>query len=307
MNRSGLITVFFAVIAAAVAFESGVAPASARQTTTTHKATTAAAPKATTAVAAAAPANPCCSITAINASTGIVTARVTATGQTFTFAAGGSALSSLRVGQGIYANLSAKQVSLDGKTSCCAILSTAVAAQAATSALTGSAPASTGPCCSVTAVNAQSNLATAESVTGTYFVFSLNRILGITPTVSVGQKVYANFSTKAVSLDGSQQSGTIKYLCTATPNVPCPGHAATCEPCPVGAANCETQTYTAGIGCPTVTIQTLITSCAPNYYGPTCSVYADAASTCSGHGTVSSSGACVCDPGYREPNCATQN
>ncbi|MGB6431034.1 MAG: hypothetical protein WBF06_10640 [Candidatus Acidiferrales bacterium] len=332
MKRSGLIAVFLAVIAAAVAFESGVAPASARQTTTTHRATTTGAPKATTAVAAAARASACCTVTAINASTGIVTARVTATGQTFTFAASGSVLNSLRVGQGVYANLTAKQVSLDGKTSCCAILSTAVAAQAATSALSGAAPASTGPCCSITAVNAQSNLITGESATGIYFVFSLTSIMAIPPGVSVGRKVYANFSTKAVSLDGSLAAGTIKYLCTVPANQN--------QPCPVGAATCEMQPETAGVGCPPVMVQTSTpASCKTGYHGPTCALSAACppgngvssggiggtaictcnegfagascqysnASTCSGHGTANDSGTCTCNAGYSGANCAAQN
>jgi len=67
---------------------------------------------------------PCCTITAINAGTGIVSAKVTATGNVFQFKVVNAAtLASLRVGQGVYANLTTHQVSLDGRSACCAITS----------------------------------------------------------------------------------------------------------------------------------------------------------------------------------------
>jgi len=71
-------------------------------------------------IAAAAPAayagEPCCNITGINTKTGVVTARVNATGQVFYFRLNDPAqLKSIHVGQAIYANTAAKQVSLDGQ------------------------------------------------------------------------------------------------------------------------------------------------------------------------------------------------
>lgn len=96
-------------------------------------------------------AGPCCTITGIDSRTGIVNARVNVTGQTFQFAVKNSALlSSLKVGQGVYANFGGKQVSLDGRAACCAIVSIgAVTAPAAPPAgrlgIPSAAPAPTRP------------------------------------------------------------------------------------------------------------------------------------------------------------------
>lgn len=82
------------------------------------------------------PAAPCCAITAIDAATGVVTAKVTANGAAFQFkVTDGRLMRALRVGQGVYANFSARQVSLDGRSACCAI----------TSGPTAPAPAAAGP------------------------------------------------------------------------------------------------------------------------------------------------------------------
>jgi lysozyme len=65
----------------------------------------------------------CCSITAINTSTGVVTAKENATGKIFQFKVANSALlNSLKIGQGVYANFATGQVSLDGSTMCCSIM-----------------------------------------------------------------------------------------------------------------------------------------------------------------------------------------
>jgi type VI protein secretion system component Hcp len=64
-----------------------------------------------------------CSITAINVQTGIVSARVNATGVAFEFkVTDARVLPSLRVGQRVFANLTTKEVSLDDKTVCCSIV-----------------------------------------------------------------------------------------------------------------------------------------------------------------------------------------
>ena len=71
---------------------------------------------------------PCCQITAINSQTGVVTAKVNATGQVFQFKLNDAAqVRTLKVGQAIYANMTAKQVSLDGKIPAGTILSTKAA------------------------------------------------------------------------------------------------------------------------------------------------------------------------------------
>lgn len=72
---------------------------------------------------AANPASPCCSITAIDNATGVVSARVTATGQTFRFkVTDASLLRSMKLGQGVYANFKANQVSVNGEAPCCSIV-----------------------------------------------------------------------------------------------------------------------------------------------------------------------------------------
>jgi hypothetical protein len=84
---------------------------------------------------------PCCGITAINQKSGVVTARVTATGVTFQFmVATPQVLQSLHVGQGVFANFSAKQVSLDGRTACCQIVSGSSAAAPASPVAAPAAP-----------------------------------------------------------------------------------------------------------------------------------------------------------------------
>ncbi|HLB88296.1 MAG TPA: C1 family peptidase [Terriglobales bacterium] len=59
---------------------------------------------------------PCCLITAIDTRTGLLTAREKSSGQVFQFrVTSAPVLSTLRVGQGVYANFKTRQVSLDGR------------------------------------------------------------------------------------------------------------------------------------------------------------------------------------------------
>ena len=68
-------------------------------------------------------AEPCCSITAMDYRTGMVTAQNTATGQTFQFkVSNASLLKTMRVGQGVYADFGTKQVSVDGAAPCCGMV-----------------------------------------------------------------------------------------------------------------------------------------------------------------------------------------
>ncbi len=67
---------------------------------------------------------PCCSVMAIDARTGTISAKETVTGRNFQFrVANALQLRGLHVGSPVYANFSASQVSLDGKTACCVITS----------------------------------------------------------------------------------------------------------------------------------------------------------------------------------------
>lgn len=68
----------------------------------------------------------CCDITAIDKATGVVSARERVGGRIVEFKAASPALlQNLRVGQAVHANFNTRQVSVDGKTMCCAIASVA--------------------------------------------------------------------------------------------------------------------------------------------------------------------------------------
>jgi hypothetical protein len=70
---------------------------------------------------------PCCNITSIAAG-GLVTAQDRATGKSFQFQAKDQALiNSLHIGQNVYANFGTQQVSVDGATPCCGMVSGASA------------------------------------------------------------------------------------------------------------------------------------------------------------------------------------
>ena len=70
-----------------------------------------------------APNRICCTIFAIDLRSGVASARDNATGRTFKFAATDKKTSfkNLKAGQGVYAHLGSKQVSLDGRLACCRI------------------------------------------------------------------------------------------------------------------------------------------------------------------------------------------
>jgi hypothetical protein len=71
----------------------------------------------------------CCTITTIEAASGLVTGKVTANGNVFQFKVSNArTLAKLRVGQGVFANFTTRQVSLDGRNTCCAITSGPTAA-----------------------------------------------------------------------------------------------------------------------------------------------------------------------------------
>jgi chitobiase/beta-hexosaminidase-like protein len=91
-----------------------------------------------------------CSVTAIDARTGVVSAKVNASGAPFQFmVTNAKLLAVLRLGQGVYANFTTGQVSLDGKVMCCKIISPPQAAQPGGKVLTNprnlTVPLRTGP------------------------------------------------------------------------------------------------------------------------------------------------------------------
>ncbi len=165
---------------------------------------------------------PCCTITGINTKTGIVTARVNSTGQTFQFAVKNAAvLNSLKVGQGIYANLPAKQASLDGRTASFAIVNfgpidgaratgnsfgpidsaraTGNSFSPVDSATSAAKPVA---CCTIVSFSPIDSMVMArETATGRTFQFKAAP--SVLNTLKVGQAVFANFGTHQVSVNGA--------------------------------------------------------------------------------------------------------
>jgi len=103
-------------------------------------------------------AEPCCAITGIDQKSGTVTARENATRRVFTFkVTDAKLLSSLKVGQGVFANFTARQVSVNGFDPCCNITSL----QPPNGAKSANA-APFVPCCDVTGVNANTGQVTVR-------------------------------------------------------------------------------------------------------------------------------------------------
>jgi hypothetical protein len=154
----------------------------------------------------------CCSITKIDTRSGVVSAVVKQSGESFEFkVADANLFKSLKVGQGVYANFATHQVSLNGVQPCCNIISqaplTGGASVAATTAATAKAAGQANPaqpCCVITGVNMQTNIVAAkENATGRIFSFQATNA-NLLKSFKVGQGVYANFATHQVSVDGIQ-------------------------------------------------------------------------------------------------------
>ena len=107
-------------------------------------------------------ASPCCTVTGVNARSGMVTAKETSTGRTFQFNATAAVLKTLSPGSPIYANFSGKQVSVNGAVPCCTIVSLSAASTVATSSKI--APASATPTAPASsAVNSSAPMLSATS------------------------------------------------------------------------------------------------------------------------------------------------
>jgi hypothetical protein len=219
----------------------------------------------------------CCSITAIDARAGLVSAKVNETSQSFQFKPNSpTLLSSMRVGEGVYANFSTRQVSLDGKTICCTIVGMDPAPQpqapvakppsspqpsqspkppspSKPNALPPSIPApptsGTNPaCCVVTSANAPARLVTAkENSNGQGFEFSAPNSLPI-ENLHPGQPVWANFKARKVSLDGHTACCDIVSLVatgaapSAQPNTPSASASSSTQRATPAGANSDTGT-----------------------------------------------------------------
>ena len=144
-------------------------------------------------------AAPCCGITRIDVKSQLVTAKENGTGRTFTFKVSDvRLLNSLKAGQGVYANFGTKLVSIDGKSSCCSMVSVSVAPVAAQ---IGSSAKPVTPCCNITSIDLNAAAVTArETATGKTFQFKVGNST-LLKSLNIGQGVYANFATQQVSVD----------------------------------------------------------------------------------------------------------
>lgn len=177
------------------------------------------------------PVGPCCEIISIDAATGVVTAKVKSTGQSFQFKVGEKALlNSLKVGQGVFTNFQTQQVSVDGIKPCGQITSGPgpqsqmpiaktptqrednKSASPEQSELPSGTSGATQACCGITGIDATKNVASAtEKRTGRSFQFKASSPAAMR-SLKVGESIYANFRSMQVSLDGKTVFGTILRL-----------------------------------------------------------------------------------------------
>jgi hypothetical protein len=116
---------------------------------------------------------PCCNVTAVDARSGVVTARETATGRTFQFKLEDTSLaSSIKVGQIVEADFKTMKATVR--------------------------PAAGEPCCSITALNA-TTVTIKDNASGRTSQLTVRdtKLLG---TLKVGQTVDANASTGSIAV-----------------------------------------------------------------------------------------------------------
>lgn len=168
-----------------------------------------------TTVLGQAPA-PCCSVATINASTGVVAAKANATGAPFEFKVPNARM--VAAGQPVYANFATKQVSLDGKTICCTIITDARPGVLAPGS------ARTSPCpppasCPPHSICQGTNVFTASGCSGT-----------------------------RVSACEAGYFGAHCYPCPGAPNGVCSNHGA-CSEGQVGTGACTCNPGFSGVAC----------------------------------------------------------
>ncbi|MGH7381035.1 MAG: hypothetical protein ACREKR_02225 [Candidatus Methylomirabilales bacterium] len=108
---------------------------------------------------------PCCSVTAVDAQTGTVTAKEAARGKTFQFQVADAALlKTLKVGQKIWADFGTQKVSVDGISPCCSIVSVGGVPVGGAKLPDVRQPTvhGGGPCCAVVAVDAAKGVVTLK-------------------------------------------------------------------------------------------------------------------------------------------------
>jgi Cu/Ag efflux protein CusF len=175
-----------------------------------------------------------CSITAIDARTSVVSAKVNASGAVFQFRITDAALlKSLKVGQEVYANFTTKQVSLDGKKMLGEIISPPQAAAPVTApkiapaAASAAAPVAVGgiqnklgpvQSCTITAINTYTGVVSAkENATGQIITFQIAHFKPIDgaklfQTFKVGDRVDLTPIDGAALTSGSNVRVTVQGL-----------------------------------------------------------------------------------------------
>ena len=157
---------------------------------------------------------PAASVTSVDARTGVVTAKVNASGQQFEFTLSNAAqVKTLRIGQPVYANFTTKQVSLDGQHVAGQIISVGAvprpkgAGAPGAQSVPGPDKAPTAACCVITALANEAGVVTGKvNATGAQFQFTLNDPAALR-SLQIGEPVYANFNDHRVSLDGQHIAG----------------------------------------------------------------------------------------------------
>lgn len=134
---------------------------------------------------------PCCSITAVNARTGVVTAQNRATGKSLQFQVNDrQLLGTLTTGQNVWVDAAGRAGVTPGAP-CCAVL----------------APDALAPCCAITAINARTGVVTARNLaTGKTFRFEF-KDRALLKTLTAGQGVWADFAAKQVSVRPADPAG----------------------------------------------------------------------------------------------------
>ena len=144
---------------------------------------------------AAQQAPPCCTITALDAQTGIASAR-DASGKVFEFRARTPAmLAKARVGQAIHANFATNRVSLDGRTVCCAITKAPAAAVADAPAPRAGARAPVGRVAGSAPVSQPARVDARSTIARTTRQYPL-------PQITYGEPIPASTQTRAARFEG---------------------------------------------------------------------------------------------------------
>jgi hypothetical protein len=118
---------------------------------------------------------PCCSITAIDARTGVVSAKETASGRSFQFKLDDAALlGTIKVGQAVDADFKTMKVTVR--------------------------PANSEPCCNITAVNTRTGaVSVRDAATGRTSELNVSDTK-LLSTLKVGQTVVANVTTGSIAV-----------------------------------------------------------------------------------------------------------